>query len=210
MLQRVPRQTLCLHPDRDAGSTANVPVSGSSGGMFPSPGEEQGVSLQKQRSWVAEQELMRWGLWESQPPDPVLSGFACPSSENGHLFKGLLSPAGSLSPRWCLLQRWVLRAQGWLQSSPDRGTGESQPLPGRCPHPGLSLGDACASLPLWARTCVPPHVDLLCPSAGWGSAGLGKARVWACSLFACLMPLRVGFLRKKIYLFFSLLVRERC
>lgn len=85
-----------------------MPVSGSSGGMFPSPGEEQGVSLQKQRSWVAEQELMRWGLWESQPPDPVLSGFACPSSENRHLFKGLLSPAGSLSPRWCLLQRWVL------------------------------------------------------------------------------------------------------
>lgn len=65
-----------------------MPVSGSSGGMFPSPGEEQGVSLQKQRSWAAEQWLMRWGPWENQLPASVLSVSLVPPLKMGTSSRG--------------------------------------------------------------------------------------------------------------------------
>jgi len=97
---------------------------------------------------AAEQEPMRWRPWEKQLPGSVLGISISPLCKRAPL-------RGAAVPRWVPLTQLVtdggmgavscrraLRGRGQLRSSPARGTGGSQPPLGRCPHPGLSLGDA--------------------------------------------------------------------
>lgn len=114
MLRRVPRQTACLHPDAEAGSAAVVPASASGGCRAPHLGKVQGFLCRSGDAGAPGETapasvlplllLWLWFLWTWAP------------------FAGVANPRWFLSHRGCLL-----RGRGRLQSSPDGGTGESQP-----------------------------------------------------------------------------------
>lgn len=164
VLQRVPRRQR-VSTQADAGSSANVPVSGC-GDTFPSPGQEQ-------EDVAAER--------EQQLPSSAPSRSLLPPPKTGASPRGRCSRLGPRHPDGVCCRGGCCEAKG---NSPNRGTAAPQALSGRCPRPGLCLG-------LWAGLVSLPTLTL--PHFGLGCCKLGKVGVQVPSLFPCLMPLDVSF-----------------
>jgi len=212
VLQSVPRQTSRPHADSDAASAASVPVSGPSGGMSPSPGDERGARRRHGNSggWTGADALAPVG---EAAPGLCARHFHLLPLQTGTSSRGCCPPLGPSHPAgdwWrdgcCELQTGAARPGAALQLARPRhwrvsaaaGTmSPSRAVPGRC-------CDSHGRGPGRAPHCTSPRSEMRLTLR----AREARPRVRPWSLPWC--HGRWVCWGGKKFSYFAVLVRERC